>query len=122
MRISDWSSDVCSSDLPSDARVQPRGIARARPAARAVIDRAGASRPQKLQTDQLALRREGLFDPAVTGSRDRTKDHYNRRSVERTLRSPSAAVAADVLLNLLGECVSCVCGVLPRQSACGRGW
>src|SRR3546814_10146759 len=27
MRISDWSSDVCSSDLPDEARIDPRGAA-----------------------------------------------------------------------------------------------
>src|SRR3546814_19105581 len=117
MRISDWSSDVCSSDLPSDARVQPRGIARPRPAARAVIDRAGASRPQKLWTDQLALRREGLFDPAVPGSRDRADDHDHRRAVARFLRSLGAPGVAAGLLPVVAVCGAGAGGTFHRQSA-----
>src|SRR3546814_12575666 len=53
---------------PADPGVQLAGVARPRPAARAVLDRADPAGPQKLGPDQLALRRKGVFDPAVPGS------------------------------------------------------
>ena len=58
----------------------------ARPAAGAVIDGTGLAGPQIQRPDQLALRRKGLFDPAVPGSVDRAADHHHRRAVAQSGR------------------------------------
>jgi hypothetical protein len=86
-----------------DAGLQLAGGAGARSAARAVVDRAGAAKPQKLGADQLALWRKSLFDPVVPGSRDRADDHDRRRAVARARQSQCAAGVADGVLHRVGD-------------------
>ncbi len=75
-------TDPLRADLRDDG-FQLAGGARARPAARPVIDRAGAAQPEEFGDDQRAFRRKGFLDPAVPGSRDRADDHHHRRPVAR---------------------------------------
>src|SRR3546814_10937129 len=53
MRISDWSSDVCSSDLGRAARPTAPGRARGRPGRRA--RRAGRRRPRACRADRKSV-------------------------------------------------------------------
>src|SRR3546814_13592540 len=67
MRISDWSSDVCSSDLPDERAVADRGAVRGRHRARGRIDgndaapgqhRPRAFGPEGGRPDQQSLERD----------------------------------------------------------------
>src|SRR3546814_7890327 len=91
MRISDWSSDVCSSDLQRERRVA---------AETAQIDRRAAAdidaiRPRDIEADA------GLLTP-TEALRDRAYDFAERR----------LARIADIVLTELGR-ASCRGGVCP---------
>src|SRR3546814_19163732 len=72
MRISDWSSDVCSSDLPAGTADQGGAAGR-----RAEVDRTGAQELESLvgaerenPTDLGAVSGELLFEPALVLQQD----------------------------------------------------
>src|SRR3546814_3943580 len=79
MRISDWSSDVCSSDLPPAARqrmitsdISLRPI-RASLASLVSPDPARSASPRKRRERDFVIR--GLSLPATTASRCRSEEH-----------------------------------------------
>ena len=89
-------SRSCSAGSPSSALVWlatgfvARRRARARPAAGAVLDRAGAADAAVGRAAAHAVRRARLLDPAVPGPVDRAADHHRRGDVAATRPMPAA--------------------------------
>src|SRR3546814_20485243 len=95
MRISDWSSDVCSSDLQRLLRRQP-GVLRPRDQAMRGLHRVGLRAGQ--QVLELACRVVGVEDRKAapqTGFRVLDLQQLQAQRVEGADRQPLRAVAAD---------------------------
>src|SRR3546814_11738746 len=109
MRISDWSSDVCSSDLfdatHRAALARPRAIAVSAP-------RQGASRnglpgpalPPQLQAGRLPTVHGGEHPPACLQSAQAARDGVrNRRSVRRDRKSAVEGKSVSVSVDIGGR-------------------
>ena len=88
-------SRSCSAGSPSPALVwlatssRGRRGARARPAARSVLDRAGAAAAAVGRAAAHAVRRARLLDPALPGPVDRAADHHRRGDVAQSRPTPA---------------------------------
>src|SRR3546814_2132052 len=81
MRISDWSSDVCSSDLPAFGRREPRGI-----------DAAGADATLFFGVDQSrSLQHRQMFQKGGQAHLKRFGEAFDRR---RAIQKPADHGAA----------------------------
>ncbi len=100
-----------------------RGRAGARPAARAVLDRAGAADAAIGRAPAHPVRRARLLDPAVPGPVDRPADHHRRGDVAQSGRRRGAAGLAAVCLHRAGggragaDRALCAAPAVPDSSA-----
>src|SRR3546814_13978290 len=83
MRISDWSSDVCSSDLQDGARIDLRGDVEADPRRQIRLDHAGddVDRGALRRHDQVHARRARLLGEPLDQEFDLIARGQDRKSV-----------------------------------------